>query len=167
MHMIDVGAKASTTREARAEALFHAKPATLRRLRDGDIKKGDALAVARLAGIMAAKQTATLVPLCHPVPLSHVAVDIVLQARTVRIEVTTRTVGQTGVEMEALCAASAAALALYDMVKGVDRDASFTVRLLEKHGGVSGDYQRRTDGRNTESKASRRMPTTRTRARRS
>lgn len=142
-HMVDVSHKAETTREATARSVLATTPETVRLLADGQLPKGDALAVARVAGIMAAKRTPDLVPLCHPLPLSKVAVDLVPDAAagTVAITATVRTRGVTGVEMEALTAASVAALALYDMVKAVDRHAAITdTRVLAKSGGKSGDW---------------------------
>jgi len=119
------------------------QPATLRLIRDGAIKKGDVLTVARIAGIMAGKRTSELIPLCHPIALTHLDVALALDeaASRVIIRATARTVGKTGVEMEALTAISVAALTIYDMAKAVDRGMRIeNVRLLEKHGGKSGDY---------------------------
>ncbi len=141
--MVDVGHKADTERIAVAGGEVVMRPETLHMIRDGAIKKGDVLTVARIAGIMAAKQTSALIPLCHPLPLSHIDIDLVLDEaeHCVRIRATARTVGKTGVEMEALTAASIAALTIYDMAKAVDRGMCIqNVRLLEKHGGKSGDY---------------------------
>ena len=144
--MVDVGAKAETAREARARATLVMRPATLRAIRRGSIAKGDVLGVARLAGIMAAKRTAEWIPLCHPLRLTAVEVQFVLdRARSaVHVETTVRTVDKTGVEMEALTAAAAASLALYDMVKAIDRGMVLSrLALLEKSGGRSGLWRRR------------------------
>lgn len=143
--MVDVGDKDITSRRATAAATIVMKPATLELLRANELKKGDAFAVARIAAIQAAKRTSDLIPLCHPLPLTHIDVvltpDVTLPG--VKIEVTCRVSGKTGVEMEALTAASVAALTLYDMAKGVDRSMSITdVQLLEKSGGKSGDWSR-------------------------
>ena len=142
--MVDVSDKPETRREAVAEALVRCKAETLSLIREGDVKKGDVLSVARLAGIMGAKQTAALIPLCHPLPLSAVSLDLSLDeaASAVRIRATCRTDGKTGVEMEALTAASVAALTVYDMIKAVQKDAVIDgIRLLEKTGGKSGEYR--------------------------
>lgn len=142
-HMVDVGDKPQTRRVAIAEAFVRLAPATLERLRAGTVAKGDALAVARIGGLAASKKTADLVLLCHPLALSHVAVDVALAEDGVRIETRAETTGPTGVEMEALTAASAAALNLYDMIKKTDRGASIErIRLLEKTGGASGTWRR-------------------------
>ncbi|MFN8380213.1 MAG: cyclic pyranopterin monophosphate synthase MoaC [Anaerolineae bacterium] len=141
--MVDVGAKPDSERVAIAEGRVLMQPETLRLIRDGALKKGDALTVARIAGIMAAKRTSEWIPLCHPIPLTHLDVELTLDEpeSCVRIKATARTVGKTGVEMEALTAVSAAALTIYDMAKAVDRGMTMTgMRLLEKHGGVHGDY---------------------------
>ena len=143
--MVDVGDKDTTSRRATAAAAIVMKPATLELLRANELKKGDAFAVARIAAIQAAKRTSDLIPLCHPLPLTHIDVvltpDVTLPG--VKIEVTCRVSGKTGVEMEALTAASVAALTLYDMAKGVDRSMTITdVQLLEKSGGKSGDWSR-------------------------
>lgn len=143
--MVDVSEKATTRRSAtaRASVLLGRKAFSL--VRDNQLAKGDALSVARLAGIMAAKQTAALIPLCHPLPLDHVVVSVELQedGETVIITATCRTRGQTGVEMEALTAVTVAALALYDMCKAVSRDIVISdIKLLAKTGGQRGDYQR-------------------------
>ena len=142
-HMVDVGHKPATQRQAKARARLSLSPATLELLSAGNLPKGDALAVARIAGIQAAKRTPELIPLCHPLPLSAVAVDLTLEADGVLIEATAKTTANTGVEMEAMTAAAVAALALYDMVKGVERGAAIEgVWLLEKSGGKSGVWQR-------------------------
>lgn len=141
--MVDVGAKADTRRQARAEALVRLAPATYALLVEGNLPKGDALSVAKVAGISAAKQTQHLIPLCHPLALTYVGVDFELlpAEHTVRISAEARCTGQTGVEMEALTAASVAALALYDMCKAVQKDILIEgVRLLHKSGGKSGEY---------------------------
>jgi len=141
MHMVDVGDKSATKRVAVAEARVKLSAAARRAL--GSAKKGDVLAAARLAGIQAAKRTSELIPLCHAVPLSHVAVE--LHGKSWGVQITTRaeTVAVTGVEMEALTAASVAALTLYDMLKAVDRGIAIeSVCLLEKSGGRSGTWRR-------------------------
>ena len=141
--MVDVGDKPQSLRTARAEARLVAGPETLAIVREGKAKKGDVISVAELAGIMGAKQTANLIPLCHPLPLSKVSVQIELEDTGLRVLTETRTIGQTGVEMEALTAASVAALTLYDMLKAVDKSMTIeSVRLLEKSGGVHGDFKR-------------------------
>ena len=141
--MVDVGAKPPTRREATAVGSVVMQPETLALIVAGELQKGDALATARIAGIMAAKQTPSLIPLCHPIPLSRVAVDLVPDqtASAVRISATVATTAQTGVEMEAMTAVCVAALTLYDMCKAVDRAIRFEgVRLVRKSGGVSGDF---------------------------
>jgi cyclic pyranopterin phosphate synthase len=141
--MVDVGAKPDSERVAIAEGRVIMQPETLRLIGEGALKKGDALTVARLAGIMAAKRTSEWIPLCHPIPLTHLDVQLSLDEAEscVRIQATARTVGKTGVEMEALTAVSAAALTIYDMAKAVDRGMTIGgVRLLEKRGGMHGDY---------------------------
>jgi cyclic pyranopterin phosphate synthase len=142
--MVDVGKKPETAREAVAEAFLVCAPATLAALRDGKGPKGDPVEVARLAGLQAAKRTPELVPLCHPLRLSSVEVDI--EARPpdrLRVRARVRAVERTGVEMEALTAALVGALTLYDMVKAIDREATITdARVLEKRGGKSGDWTR-------------------------
>ena len=146
-HMVDVGAKAVTDRTACAEARVLMSEATARLLADGDLPKGDALAVARVAGIMASKRTPELIPLCHPIGLTSVAVDIAVDAGAgvATVTATTSTSDRTGVEMEALVAASVAALTLYDMIKGVERSARVTdVRVLSKNGGASGPWEAQT-----------------------
>lgn len=141
--MVDVGAKATTDREAVAEAVVVLSAATLRALMDGSLPKGDAAAVARVAAIQAAKRTADLIPLCHPLPLSAVEVDIEEIEVGVRLTVRVRTTDRTGVEMEALTGASVGALTIYDMVKGLERGAEIgPVRLLRKSGGASGKWER-------------------------
>jgi cyclic pyranopterin monophosphate synthase len=139
--MVDVSAKDVTVREARAAGRFVTTSAVIDLLRRDGLPKGDALAVARIAGIAAAKRTPDLVPLCHPVGLHGVTVDLELTDDTVEIVATTRTADRTGVEMEALTSVVVAGLALYDMVKAVDRSARLTdVRLLAKSGGRSGEW---------------------------
>ncbi len=140
--MVDVGAKAETQRSATARARVVMQPATLDLIRAGTAAKGDVLGVARLAGIMAAKRTADLIPLCHPLPITAVTVDLQPEgADTVEIAATVRTTGRTGVEMEALTAASVAALTVYDMVKAVDRGMRIeSLRVVAKSGGKSGDF---------------------------
>ena len=141
-HMVDVSNKAESTREATATATVRSTAEVLAMLGAGDLPKGDALAVARVAGIMAAKKTAELIPLCHPLPITKVTVDFELDTKTVTIFATVKTRGLTGVEMEALTAASVAALTIYDMCKAVDRGMTIeNVRLLEKLGGKSGHFQ--------------------------
>jgi len=141
--MVDVGAKPETERTATARARITMRPATLDLIRSGGAKKGDVLGVARLAGIMAAKRTADLIPLCHPLPITAVAVDLVPDgADAVEITATVRTTGRTGVEMEALTAASVAALTVYDMCKAVDRGMRVDgLRVVAKSGGKSGDFR--------------------------
>jgi cyclic pyranopterin phosphate synthase len=140
--MVDVSAKPESQRVAVAGCRVLLAPATLGLLAGGGLPKGDALAVARVAGIMGAKRTPDLVPLCHPLPITGVEVDLALEDDAVRITATVRTTARTGVEMEALTAAATAALSLYDMVKGVQRDARIDgLRLLAKRGGRSGAYE--------------------------
>jgi len=142
--MVDVSAKPETRREAVAGCRVLLAPATLELLASGGLPKGDALAVARVAGIMGAKRTPDLIPLCHPLPLTGVEVDLAVEADAVAITATARTTGRTGVEMEALTAAATAALTLYDMVKGVQRDVRIDgLRLHAKRGGRSGDWENR------------------------
>jgi cyclic pyranopterin phosphate synthase len=141
-HMVDVGGKPATAREAVAEGRIHMQPATLRLILAGGHKKGDVLAVARVAGIMAAKKTAELIPLCHPIALDQVEVRLEFDDELpgVRLRATARSHGRTGVEMEALTAVAVAALTVYDMIKGLEKGARVTeIRLVEKHGGRSGD----------------------------
>jgi cyclic pyranopterin phosphate synthase len=143
-HMVDVGAKAETTRTAIAEGSVKMKPETLAMILAGDAKKGDVLGTARIAGIMAAKKTHELIPLCHPLLLTKVSVDIEPDEKLPGLTVTAlaRVTGRTGVEMEALTAASVACLTIYDMAKAVDRGMVISgVRLVEKTGGKSGDYR--------------------------
>ena len=141
VRMVDVGGKPSTRRRAVARAVLRMAPGTARRLRE--LPKGDALATAQLAGIMAAKRTSELIPLCHPLPLTNVEVALDVRGDSVEIQATAETVAQTGVEMEALTAVSVACLTLYDMCKAVDRGMSLSgIRLVEKRGGRSGTYRR-------------------------
>ncbi len=141
--MVDVGAKPVTAREAAARGEIAMSTAALRAIRSGAVAKGDPLQTARLAGIMAAKQTASLIPLCHPLQLSHVSVELAPTRRGYRIDARVRTSGQTGVEMEALTAVSVAALTIYDMVKAVDKGMVIgPICLIEKTGGKSGAYRR-------------------------
>jgi cyclic pyranopterin monophosphate synthase len=142
-HMVDVAAKASTQRVAIAEGRITMLPATLALIQQGTAKKGDVLGIARIAGIQAAKKTSDLIPLCHPIALTRVAVDFQVEAETksVLCRATAECTGQTGVEMEALTAVSVALLTIYDMCKAVDRGMVIGgVRLLEKRGGKSGDF---------------------------
>jgi cyclic pyranopterin phosphate synthase len=142
-HMVDVGEKPSTHRIALASGRIRMRPATLRLVARGTAKKGDVLGVARLAAIQAAKRTSDLIPLAHPLALSRVAVDFQLERNALRIFTRVECRGPTGVEMEALTAAAAGLLAVYDMLKAVDRGMTLTdVRLEEKSGGRSGHYRR-------------------------
>jgi cyclic pyranopterin phosphate synthase len=139
--MVDVGAKQDTRRMAIARGEVRLSADTLALILSGDAPKGDVFATARIAGILAAKRTSELIPLCHPLALTHVAVDLAAKDEA-RVEITARveTTGKTGVEMEALTAVSVAALTVYDMIKAVQRDARISnIRLVEKHGGKSGD----------------------------
>ncbi len=140
--MVDVSHKPDSERTAVAAGDVLMRPDTLAQIRAGTLKKGDLLTTAQLAGIMAAKRTAELIPLCHPLPLTHISVDLELDESLpgVRIRATARTTGKTGVEMEALTAVSVAALTVYDMAKAVEKSMRIqNIRLLEKHGGKSGD----------------------------
>jgi cyclic pyranopterin phosphate synthase len=146
--MVDVGAKTETEREAIATGRVHMRPETLALLAAGDLPKGDVLGTARVAGIMAAKRTAELIPLCHPILLTKVAIEFSYSAQPAAVEIlaTVRCRGQTGVEMEALTAVSVAALTIYDMAKAVERGMVIgDVRLLEKRGGKSGEWKREHD----------------------
>jgi len=143
--MVDVSLKPDTVREARARITLHVRPATLRAIRQGEIAKGDVLGVARLAGIMAAKRTSELIPLCHPIPLSDVAVDFTIDEALpgLRVEATAKTAAQTGVEMEALVAVSVSLVTVYDMAKAVDKSMVIgAISLAEKLGGKSGHWKR-------------------------
>lgn len=151
-HMVDVSAKPDSHRVATAEAYVHMRPETLDLVMAGTTAKGDVLGVARIAGIMAAKRTADLIPLCHPLALTRVAVDLAPKPdkACIYIRTTVATSGQTGVEMEALTAASVTALTIYDMLKAAEKGMSVTgLRLLHKEGGKSGRYDVRT-GEETE-----------------
>mgnify|MGYP000657388887 CR=1 FL=1 len=144
-HMVDVGSKSSTRRVAVATGRIEMLPATLALIQSGTAKKGDVLGIARIAAIQGAKRTSDWIPLCHPLALTRIAVEFVLQKSRsrIRIEVTAETIGKTGVEMEALCAASAGLLTIYDMCKAVDRGMVISeVMLMEKRGGKSGVYLR-------------------------
>lgn len=146
--MVDVTAKATTLREAKAEGLVRMKPETLQRIREGEIEKGDVLAVAQVAGIMAAKKTSNLIPMCHPLGITGAKMDFDFPDDvTLRIEATVRCAERTGVEMEALTAVAVAALTIYDMCKAIDRGMAIdAIALLEKSGGKSGLYLRSEEG---------------------
>lgn len=144
-NMVDVGGKAETLREATAEGHVRMKPETLAAILAGNAKKGDVIGTARLAGIMAAKKTADLIPLCHPLPISKVSVEIAedVSLPGLRVSATVRLTGRTGVEMEALTAVSVACLTIYDMAKAIEKGMEIGgVRLVAKSGGKSGDYRR-------------------------
>jgi cyclic pyranopterin phosphate synthase len=144
--MVDVGAKPQTRREATAECLVRMPTTVVNAIREATLAKGDALGVARVAGIMAAKRTPELIPLCHPLPITSVAVDFELRPDGVSVKARARVTGQTGVEMEALTAAAVAGLTLIDMVKGLDKGVWLErVQLLAKSGGKSGDWRRQPD----------------------
>lgn len=145
-HIVDIGEKAVTRRRAVAQARLTGEAQTIATVLEGGLKKGDALAVARIAGIMGAKKTSDIIPLCHPIPLTKVSVEIEGENdATILIRTVAETMGQTGVEMEALVAASTAALTLYDMAKALDRAMVISdICLLEKSGGKSGDYRKET-----------------------
>jgi len=141
--MVDVGDKPDTDRIAVAEGAIYVQPETLRLIKEGNMKKGDVLTVARIAGIMGAKKTSELIPLCHPVPMTKIGIELWLDEgqNAVRIQAKARTVGKTGIEMEVLTAVSITALTIYDMAKAVDRTMRIgDIRLLEKRGGMRGDY---------------------------
>lgn len=143
-HMVDVSAKDDTVRVAVAEGFVRMKPETLAIIRDGNAKKGDVIGTARIAGIMAAKQTSNLIPLCHPLMLSKVTLDIVEEPDLpgLRVEATVKLTGKTGVEMEALTAVSVTCLTIYDMAKAVDKTMEIGgIRVMEKTGGKSGDFR--------------------------
>lgn len=143
VHMVDVGEKDVTDREAVAEGFVSVSPELADRFFAGDLPKGDAAAVARIAGIMGAKRTADLIPLCHPIPLTGVEVSLERSGRGIRVLATVRTTGRTGVEMEAMTAVAVAALTIYDMVKGVERGVTVeSISLLRKSGGRSGTWER-------------------------
>ena len=140
--MVDISAKEATVREAVAEGRITMSGQALAAIKDGVVKKGDVLATARIAGIMAAKKTSELIPLCHPLALSKVAVDFEFEPNGIRVTALARLTGQTGVEMEALTAASVALLTIYDMAKAVDKSMEISgIRLLTKTGGKSGDWR--------------------------
>jgi cyclic pyranopterin monophosphate synthase len=140
-HMVDVSAKPSTVREATAEAVVRLGPVAGKAVREGAVKKGDVLAVAQVAGVMGAKSTSTLIPLCHPLPLSGISLDFSWKDDDLRIRATVRTTAPTGVEMEALTAVSVAALTVYDMVKAVERGVRIEgIHLVHKAGGRHGEY---------------------------
>lgn len=146
--MVDVGGKPATERVAVAAGYIEMRPETLALIQEGGHKKGDVLGIARIAGIMGSKKTAELIPLCHPIPLTHVDVRLEADPEHFRVycEVTAKTIGATGVEMEALTAVQIALLTIYDMCKAVDRGMSIqSVRLLEKTGGKSGRWLREDD----------------------
>jgi len=149
--MVDVSAKPETRRKSVAAGVVRMKRSTLELIRSGGVPKGEVLPVARVAGIMAAKNTSNLIPLCHPIALTSVGVDFTYlepPAAGIRIQATAYTVGKTGVEMEALVAVSAAALTIYDMCKAVDREMTISeIQLMEKEGGKSGTFKRRPSGR--------------------
>jgi cyclic pyranopterin monophosphate synthase len=141
-HMVDVSDKDVTTRSATARGRVTAKPATIAIITSGTAKKGDVLATARIAGIMAAKKTSDLIPLCHPLMISKVTVEFTLAETHIDIEATVKVEGKTGVEMEALTACSVTCLTIYDMLKAVDRGMVITdIRLVEKTGGKSGTFR--------------------------
>jgi cyclic pyranopterin phosphate synthase len=142
-HMVDVGAKAVTSRRAVARARVAMATATAARLRTGDVAKGDVLATARIAGIQAAKRTSELIPLCHAIALTRVTIDLTIEGDAVAIEAVAEALDRTGVEMEALTAASVAALTVYDMLKSMDRAMRITVELAEKSGGKTGTWLRK------------------------
>lgn len=145
VRMVDIGDKPVTTREAVARGTITTSAAARKAVETGSVKKGDPLQVARIAGIMAAKRTSELIPLCHPLPLTSVAVDLTPTRTGYTIEARVRTTGQTGVEMEALTAVSVAALTAYDMLKAIDREMVISdICLMEKRGGASGEFKRRT-----------------------
>lgn len=139
--MVDVSAKSITAREAQAKGRVVMRPETAALVREGQVAKGDVLAAARIAGIMAAKNTGALIPLCHPLPLEAVQIELSVTVETIEITATARTTGRTGVEMEALTAVSVAALTIYDMMKSVDKGMKIeAIRLTHKSGGKSGIY---------------------------
>jgi cyclic pyranopterin monophosphate synthase len=141
-HMVDVSAKADTAREAVAEGRITMAAEALAAIREGSAKKGDVLATARIAGIMAAKKTSELIPLCHPLMLSKISVDFAFEDDGIRVTALVRLSGQTGVEMEAMTAASVALLTIYDMAKALDKAMVISgIRLLSKSGGKSGDWR--------------------------
>lgn len=140
-HMVDVSEKHATTREAVAEGFILMNADTLAAISDGTASKGDVIATARIAGIMAAKRTSDLIPLCHPLPIANAAIDIAMESNGIRVKATVRVTGQTGVEMEALTAAAITLLTIYDMAKAIDKAMVIgDIRLLSKSGGRSGDW---------------------------
>lgn len=148
-HMVDVTDKDTTSRSSRAQAVVHTRGEVVDMIMGADLPKGDALPVARVAGIMAAKKTWETIPLCHPIPLGKITVDFAAdrEAGTLQVVTLVKTTGVTGVEMEALTAASTAALTVYDMIKAVDARAVITdIKVLEKTGGKSGDWTTDSDG---------------------
>ncbi len=141
--MVDVTEKAETFREAIAEGIVHVSSDTMRLIKSGGIRKGDVLSVAQVAGIMAAKKTADIIPMCHPLSLTAVDIHFMLTETEIKIEASVKCKGSTGVEMEALTAVSSAALTIYDMCKAVQRDIEINnIRLVYKNGGKSGEYRR-------------------------
>ena len=148
--MVDVSEKEPTRREAVARGSVYMKPATMKIIRDKAVPKGDVMAVARIAGIMAAKKTPELVPMCHPLNITSVTVNLAMNEENSRIDIEAKvkTVGQTGVEMEVMTAVSAAALTIYDMCKAVDREMTISdIMLVEKRGGKSGEFRRNAHSR--------------------
>jgi cyclic pyranopterin monophosphate synthase len=142
-HMVDVSAKADTVREAVAEGRISMSPDALDAIREGTAKKGDVLATARIAGIMAAKKTPELIPLCHPLMLSKVSIDFAFEESGIRVNALVRLTGQTGVEMEAMTAVSVTLLTIYDMAKAIDKGMVISgIQLLSKTGGKSGEWSR-------------------------
>lgn len=141
--MVDVGEKPVTRRRAVAEGVVRMQPATAKAIKEGGLKKGDALALARVAGIQAAKRVPDLIPLAHPLPLDHVGVELTVGKNWVKIQAEATVTARTGVEMEAMAAVAGAALCIYDMAKGIDRGMEIgEIRLLEKSGGRSGEWRR-------------------------
>jgi cyclic pyranopterin phosphate synthase len=146
VRMVDVTSKKATLRTATAQGVVIMQPGTLKKILDQTVKKGNVLETARIAGIMAAKKTSDLIPMCHPLSLTHISVDFFPETDAIRIEATVRLIGQTGVEMEALTAVTVAALTIYDMCKSYDRAMEISdIYLLEKSGGKSGHYMRRSE----------------------
>ena len=146
VRMVDVSEKSSTKREAVARGSVHMKPLTIQLITDNAIAKGDVISVAKIAGIMGAKKASELIPLCHPLSITTIAIEITLDEsrNAVDVEATAKTVGQTGVEMEALTAVSVAALTIYDMCKAVDKEMIISdIMLMEKRGGKSGEFKRK------------------------
>jgi cyclic pyranopterin phosphate synthase len=142
-HMVDVSEKAATKRRAIAQAVLVTREDVVALVLSGELPKGEAIGTARIAGIMAAKRTSSLIPLCHPLPLTSIAIDVTATGNRLTVLATVATTALTGVEMEALTAASVAALTLYDMIKAVDKLAEITdIKVLEKQGGKSGDWMR-------------------------